>query len=84
LLVGTYHVSSIVTVNYKDNVYAYEWQVGKLAAWSNQLLIHTAMSMRQGERKTAHKDTRSRGEDVLMAWKGAGLMSLLTLDLLTL
>jgi hypothetical protein len=79
-----YHVSSIVTVNYEDNVYAHEWQVGDLAAWSNCLLIHTARSTRQGEGKTAHKDTRSHDEDALMAWKGAGLMSSLTLESLTL
>jgi hypothetical protein len=83
-LVGTYHVSSIVAVDYEDDVYAPEWQVGDLAAWSNPLLIHTATSTRQGEGKTAHKDTRSRDKDALMVWKGAGLMSLSTLDSLTL
>ncbi len=76
-------MSSIVTVNYEDDVYVHEWQVGNLAAWRNCLLIHTATSTRRGEGKTAHEDTRSRDEDVLMAWKGAGLMSLSTLDLLT-
>jgi hypothetical protein len=76
-------MSSIVAVDYKDDVYAHEWQVSNLVAWSNCLLIHTTMSMRRGEGKTAHKDTRSRDEDALMAWKGAGLMSLLTLDSLT-
>jgi hypothetical protein len=83
LLVGTYHVSSIVTVIYKDDVYAHEWQVGTLAAWSNCLLIHTAMSTRQGEGNTAHENTRSRDEDALMAWKGAGLITLSTSDSLT-
>jgi hypothetical protein len=79
-LVGTYHVSSIIAVNYKDDVYMHKWQVSNLAVWSNCLLIHTATSTRQGEGKTAHKDTRSRDEDALMAWKGAGSMKLLTLD----
>ena len=83
LLVGTYHVSSIVAVDYKDDVYTHKWQVGNLAAWSNCLLIHIPTSTRQGEGKTAHKDTRSREEDALMAWKGAGLMLLSTLDSLT-
>ncbi len=83
MLVGTYHVSSIVPVDYEDDVYAHEWQVGDLAAWSNCLLIHTATSTKRGEGKIAHKDTRSRDKDALMAWKGAGLMSLLTSDLLT-
>jgi hypothetical protein len=78
-----YHVSSIVTIDYEDDVYAHEWQVGNLAAWSNCLLIHTAMSTRQGERKTAREDMRSHDEDALMAWKGAGSMSSLTSDSLT-
>jgi alpha-ketoglutarate-dependent taurine dioxygenase len=69
-LVGTYHGSSIVAVNYEDDVYAHEWQVGNLAVWSNRLLIHTATSTRREEGKTAHKDTRSRDKDALMAWKG--------------
>jgi hypothetical protein len=77
-------VSSIVAVDYKDDMYVHEWQVGDLAAWSNRLLIHTATSTRQGEGKTAHKDTRSHDEDALMAWKGARLMSSSTLDSLTL
>ncbi len=77
-------MSSIVAVDYKDNVYAHEWQVDNLAAWSNRLLIHTATSTRRGEGMTAQKDTRSRDEDALMAWKGAGSMSLSTSDLLTL
>jgi hypothetical protein len=76
-------MSSIVAVDYEDNVYVHEWQLGNLAAWSNCLLIHTATSTRGGERKTAHEDTRSRDEDALMAWKGAGLMLLLTSDSLT-
>jgi hypothetical protein len=83
-LAGTYHVSSIIAVDYKDDMFAHEWQISDLAAWSNRLLIHTTTSMRQGEGKTAHENTRSRDEDVLMAWKGAGSMSLLTLDSLTL
>ena len=82
-MVGTYHVSSIVAINYKDNVYMHEWQVGNLAAWSNCLLIHTATSTRQGEGKTAHNDAKSCDKDALMAWKGAGSMLLLTLDSLT-
>ncbi len=83
-MVGTYHVSSIVPVDYKDNMYVHEWQVGNLGAWSNRLLIHTTTSTRRGEGMTAHKDTRSRDEDALMAWKGVGLMSSSTLDSLTL
>jgi hypothetical protein len=67
-------MSSIVAVDYEDNVYAHKWQVGNLAAWSNHLLIHTATSTRQGEGKTAHEDTRSHDKDALMVWKGAGLM----------
>jgi hypothetical protein len=82
-LVRTYHVSSIVVVNYEDEVYTHEWQVGNLAAWSNHLLIHTATSTRRREGKTAHKEMRSRDEDALMAWKGAGSMLLSTLDSLT-
>jgi hypothetical protein len=78
-----YHVSPIVAIDYEADVYTHEWQVGDLAAWSNRLLTHTATSTRQGEGKTAHKDTRSRDEDALMVWKGAGLMSLSTLDWLT-
>jgi hypothetical protein len=66
-LVGTYHVSSIVAINYKVNVYVHKWQVGNLAAWSNCLLIHTATSTRQGEGKTAHEDTRSHDKDALKA-----------------
>jgi hypothetical protein len=77
-------VSSIVTVDYEVDVYAHEWQVSNLAAWSNRLLIHTATSTRQGEGKTAHVDTRSRDKDALMVWKGAGLMSSSTLDSLML
>jgi hypothetical protein len=77
-------MSSIVAVDYEDNVYAHEWQVGDLAAWSNRLLIHTATSTRRGEGKTAHEDTRSCDKDALMAWKGAGSMSSSTLDSLTL
>ncbi len=46
MLVGMYHVSSIVAVDYEDDAYAHKWQVGNLAAWSNGLLIHTATSMR--------------------------------------
>ncbi len=76
-------MSSIVAVDYEDDVYAHEWQGGNLVAWSNCLLIHTSMSMRQGEGKTAHEDTRSCDKDALMVWKGAGLMSLLTLDSIT-
>jgi hypothetical protein len=83
-LVGTYQVSSIVAVNYKDNMYAHEWHVGNLAAWSNCLLIHTATSTRQGEGKIAYEDMRSHDKDALMAWKGAGSMSLLTSDSLML
>jgi hypothetical protein len=79
-----YHVSSIVAVDYKDDMYTHEWQVRDLAAWSNCLLIHTATSTRRGEGKTAHEDTRSHDKDALMVWKEAGLMSLSILDLLTL
>jgi hypothetical protein len=68
-------VSSIIAIDYKDDVYVHEWQVGNLAAWSNRLLIHTATSTRRGEGKTAHKDTMSHDKDALMAWKGAGSMS---------
>ncbi len=83
-MVRLYHVSSIVAINYEDDVYAHEWQVGILAAWSNCLLIHTATSTRREEGKTPHKDTRSRDEDALMAWKEAGSIMLSTLDSLTL
>jgi hypothetical protein len=45
-LVGMYHMSSIIAIDYEDNVYAHKWQVGNLVMWSNCLLMNTATSTR--------------------------------------
>ncbi len=78
-------MSSIVAIDYEDDVYMHKWQVGDLAAWSDCLLIHTATSTRRGEGKTAREDTRSHDKDALIVWKGGGGVTLLqTLDSLML